>query len=240
MGVFLSTAAYGYQPRVGGAAFCTATSQTAGYTYYYVRAMWDVSIPLWTVRIKNTLTGSIGGAAGSGLGSGLFSCNAQYSTASFGQAQANSNVSTRTTSGSVMAYGLGGWLYSFSSESCYVDSWEANSGQRCQNIFSTTYGGTNFSTATRGFITRDYTRFNSASVAIGSIWGNQPYINTCATYNTNAAANVTFTTCSDGSRTTNATFNGIACAREFQYNFTGGTSTALTITNYYTGSCGTY
>jgi hypothetical protein len=240
MGVFLNTAAYGYYPpSVAGG--CTATSQDPLYTYYYLRAFWDVSIPLWTVRVKNTVTGSIGGAKG--IGAGCFSCNAQYYTASFGGAQAKIGTGTesdRVTSGSITPYGLGAWFHSFSSESCYVDSWEATSGPRCSNVFSTTYGGTNFSTAIRGFITRDYTKFLSSSAAINPVWGNQPYKNACATYNTNGAANVTFTTCSDGSRTTNASFNGIACAREFQMNFTGGSSTALTITNYYTGSCGTY
>lgn len=238
MGVFLNTAAYGYYPP--STAGCTATSQEAGYTYYYLTSMWDVSIPLWTVRVRNTVTGSLGGNRG--IGSGCFSCNAQYYTASFGGAQAKLGTGTesnRVTSGSIMSYGLGAWFHSFSSESCYVDSWEGTSGHRCQNVFATCYGGTNFSTATRGFVTRDYTKFYSSST-IGSGWGNQPYNNACSNYNTNGAGNVTFTTCSDGSRTTNASFNGIACSREFQYNFTGGTSTALTITNFFTSSCGTY
>jgi hypothetical protein len=238
MGIFLNAAAYGYYPK--SVAGCTATSQEVGYTYYYMQSFWDVSIPLWTVRIKNTLTGSIGGQAGTRFGAGCFSCNAQYYTASFGGAQAKIGTGTesdRITSGSTRPYGLGGWLHSFSSESCYVDTWEGTSGHRCQNIFATTYGGT-FSTTTRGFITRDYTKYVSAST--DPVWGHQPYLNKCATYNTNGAANVTFTTCSDDSRTTNASFNGTACAREFQYNFTGGTSTALTITGYNTGSCGTY
>lgn len=243
MGIFLNTAAYGYYPIVGGGAGCTATSQDPTYTYYYVKSFWDQSIPQWTVRVKSSITGSMGGQAGTRFGAGLFSCNAQYYTASYGGAQAKIGTGTesdRVTSGSVMAYGLGAWVTAFSSESCYVDSWDVLSGgNRCNSLFSTVYGGT-FSSATRGFITRDYTKFQSASVAIGSVWGHQPYLNTCATYNTNGTANVTFTTCSDGSRTTNSSFNGIACAREFQYNFTGGTSTALTITNYYTGSCGTY
>jgi hypothetical protein len=243
MGIFLNTAAYGYYPVVGGVAGCTATSQDPTYTYYLAKAMWDESIPNWTVRVKNNITASMGGANPTRFGAGFFSCNAQYYTASYGGAQQKIGTGTesdRVTSGSIMAYGLPAWVYAFSSESCYVDSYDVLSGgQRCQTLFSTMYGGT-FSTATRGFITRDYTKFVSSSVAVGSVWGNQPYKNTCATYNTNGVGNVTFTTCSDGSRTTNASFNGIACAREFQYNFTGGTSTALTITNYYTGSCGTY
>ena len=148
MGVFLNTSAYGYYPSTPGVG-CTATSQTVGYTYYYARAMWDVSIPLWTVRIKNTLTGSIGG--NKGIGAGFFSCNAQYYTASFGGAQAKIGTGTesdRVTSGSIMAYGLGAWFHSFSSESCYVDSWDVLSGgTRCNTLFSTVYGG-NFSTAT--------------------------------------------------------------------------------------------
>jgi hypothetical protein len=239
MGVFLNTAAYGYYPPSTGEG-CTATSQDPLYTYYYLTAMWDVSIPLWTVRVRNTVTGSIGG--NKGIGAGAFSCNAQYYTASFGGAQAKIGTGTesdRVTSGSIVPYGLGAWFHSFSSESCYVDSWEATSGPRCSNVFATCYGGTNFSTATRGFITRDQTKYQAA-VGGYAYWGNQPYKNACATYNTNGAANVTFTTCSDGSRLTSSSFNGIACAREFQMNFTGGTSTALTITNFFTGSCGTY
>jgi hypothetical protein len=235
MGVFLNTAAYGYYPPSTGVG-CTATSQEAGYTYYYMRSFWDVSIPRWTVRFKNTLTGSIGGAAGTRFGAGCVSCNAQYYTASFGGAQAKIGTGTesnRAPSGSALAYGIGGWLVAFSSESCYVDTWEATSGPTCSNIFATTYGG-NFSTATRGFITRDYTKYNASS------WVNQPYLNTCATYNTNGNANANYTTCSDGSRTQQLSLNTTVCAREYQYNFPSGSQTALTITNYYTGSCGTY
>jgi hypothetical protein len=240
MGVFLNTAGYGYYPKAAGVG-CTATSQDPLYTYYYARAMWDVSIPLWTVRIKNTLTGSIGG--NKGIGAGFFSCNAQYYTASFGGAQAKIGTGTesdRVTSGSIMPYGLAAWFHSFSSESCYVDTYEGTSGHRCSNIFSTTYGGTNFSTATRGFITRDYTRFQSASVAVGSVWGNQPYKNACATYNTNGNANANYTTCSDGSRTQQLNINTINCAREYQYNVPSGSQTVLLITNFYSSSCGTY
>jgi hypothetical protein len=97
-----------------------------------------------------------------------------------------------------------------------------------------------FSTAIRGFITRDYTKFLSSSAAINPVWGNQPYKNACATYNTNGNANANYTTCSDGSRTQQLGTNTIVCAREYQYNFPSGSQTALTITNYYTGSCGTY
>ena len=79
MGVFLNTAGYGYYPKAAGVG-CTATSQDPLYTYYYLTAHWDVSIPLWTIRVKNTVTGSIGG--NKGIGGSCFSCNAQYYTAS--------------------------------------------------------------------------------------------------------------------------------------------------------------
>ena len=224
MGVFLATAAYGYQPKVGGAAFCTATSQSAGYTYYYVKSGVDASIPQWTVRFANSITASIGGAANTHFGAAAFCCNAQYSTASFGGAQSNSNAA---------AYGLAGYLSSFSSESCYTDTWETlSSTSRCSNLYSTVYGGT-FAPSYIGFILRDYTKYVGGAAG-DNVWGNQPWLNTCATYNSNGANSHQYISCSNNIAYTSSV-NETVCAR--QYKALAGTPI---ITNYYTGSCGTY
>lgn len=233
MGVFLNTAAYGYNPIVGS-AFCTATSQTAGYTYYLVKSGVDASIPSWTVRVLNTITASMGGAAGTRFGTALYSCNAQYSTASFGGAQANSNVSNRIISGSIpSSYGLAGFVYAYSSESCYTDTWDTlASSTRCSQLYSTIYGGT-YSAAHIGFILRDYTRYIGGSAG-NNTYGNQPWLNTCATYNSNGANSHNYITCSVNTAYTSSA-NEIKCARTYQA--LAGTPS---ITNYYTGSCGTY
>jgi len=230
MGVFLNTAAYGYNPIVGG-GFCTATSQTAGYTYYKVQSGVDVSIPEWTIRVKTSLTSSMGGAGGTSFGAALYSCNAQYSTASFAQAQSNSNVSTRTINGTTSAsYGLVGWVTAYSSESCYTDTWETlSSTSTCSNLYNTIYGGT-YSSAHIGFILRDFTKYTSA----GNTFGNQPWINTCATYNSNGAYSHNYITCSVATAYTSSA-NETVCARTYQA--LAGTPI---LTNYYTGSCGTY
>jgi hypothetical protein len=231
MGIFLNTAAYGYNPIVGGAAFCTATSQTAGYTYYLVKSGVDASIPSWTVRVLNTITASMGGQAGTRFGTALYSCNAQYSTASFGGAQANSNVSLRSINGTTSAsYGLAGFVYAYSSESCYTDTWNTlASSTPCSQLYSTIYGGT-YSAAHIGFILRDYTKYNSTV----NTYGNQPWLNTCATYNSNGANSHNYISCSNNTAYTSSA-NETVCARQYQ-QFAGTPS----ITNYYTGSCGTY
>jgi hypothetical protein len=227
MGVFLNTAAYGYNPVVG-AGFCTATSQTAGYTYYYAESLVDISIPRWTFRIANSLTSS-GTGTSNGIGCIGFSCNAQYSTASYGGAQSNSNVSTRSTNGVVTAYGLGMRLVAFSSESCYTDSVDAlSTGPSCARAYNVLYGNTN-----KQFVLRDTTKYISWTAP--NNWGNQPYLNTCATYAIDAAAHQ-YVSCSTGTTYTSSLAD-TQCAREYQLT---AASTNLTITNYYSSSCGTY
>lgn len=211
----------------------TQPPQEAGYTYYYLQSFNDISIPRWTVRVKNTITASMGGTAGSGIGSACFSCNAQYSTASFGGLQANANTSSRSTNGAIRAYGLGAFFQAFSSESKYVDTWETlNTTSPCSNLYSTIYGGT-FSAASKGFVNRDFTRYATGGSI--NVWGNQPYSGSCATYNSNGANNHYYLTCSLTPTPVTSSASETVCAQQYQQ--LAGTPI---ITNYYTGSCGTY
>jgi hypothetical protein len=206
-------------------------TQEAGYTYYYLQSANDVSIPLWTVRVKNTITSSMGGGSG-GIGSACYSCNAQYSTASFGGLQANTATASIVTNGAVRARGLAAFFHSFSSESRYVDTWETtNATSPCSNLFTTIYGGT-FSAASKGFVNRDMTRYNGSGTLT---WGNQPYSGSCATYNSNGANQHYYLTCSLTPTPVTSSANEIVCAQEYQQLV----GTPI-ITNYFTGSCGTY
>jgi len=228
MGVFLNTAAYGYNPIVGGAQFCTATSQTPGYTYYYCESLVDLSIPRWTIRLINSVTAS-GTGTGDGIGCIGFSCKAQYSTASFGGAQSNSATSSRSTNGVVTAYGLGMRMVAFSSESCYTDSIDNLSrGPSCARAYNVLYGNTN-----KQFVLRDTSKYITWTGP--SNWGNQPYLNKCATYQIDAVAHQ-YVSCSTGTTYTSSLAD-TQCAREYQLT---AASTNLTITNYYSSSCGTY
>jgi hypothetical protein len=210
-----------------------AVGQDPLYTYYYLQSFNDISIPRWTVRVKNTITGSMGGAAGTGIGSACFSCNAQYSTASFGGLQANANTSSIVTNGAIRAYGLGAYFQAFSSESRYVDTWETtNATSPCSNLFSTIYGGT-FSAASKGFVNRDFTRYATGGSI--NVWGNQPYSGSCATYNPNGANLHYYIDCNLPGTTISSSANVTECSREWQQ--LAGTPI---ITNYFTGSCGTY
>lgn len=230
--ILIPTAYFQQPPTIGTG--CTATSQEVGYTYYYMQSSIDVTIPQWTVRVKNTVTASMGGAATTRFGAGCFSCNAQQATASFGGAQANQIFSNTKTNGSTnAAFGLPGFLKSFSSESCYVDSWEVTSGGGfgpCSAVFSTAYGGT-FSTATAGFMNRDLTKYN---VSFNG-WGNQPFltgsVSHCATY-AQPAVLKEWINCSGTSYTGSEARTD--CLREYQQL---NSSTALVITGYYSGSC---
>lgn len=233
MGIFLNTAAYGYNPVVGS-TFCTATSQTPGYTYYYAESLVDVSIPRWTFRIANAFTGSGGTGTSNGIGCIGFSCNAQYSTASYGGAQSNAATSSRSTNGVVTAYGLGMRLVAFSSESCYTDSVDAlSTGPSCARAYNVLYGNTSAL-----FVLRDTTKYVTWTAP--NNWGNQPYLNTCATYTLSANASINYISCSNNTEYTSSGTppnSGSYCARQFQY-FTA--NTLLSIQNYYSSSCGTY
>lgn len=203
------------------------------YNYYYLQSVNDVSIPLWTVRVLKTIVGSMGGQANTGIGSACFSCNAQYSTASFGGLQANENTSSRSTNGAVRAYGLAAFFHSFSSESLFVDTWEAlSTSTPCSNIYSTVYGG-EFAEASKGFVNRDFTRYATGGSI--NVWGNQPYSGSCATYNSNGANSHSYLTCSLTPTSVTSSVNETVCAQQYQQ--LAGTPI---ITNYFTGSCGSY
>lgn len=234
MGVVLATAAYLYKPTSTGTPFCTATTQSVGYTYYKVASFVDSSIPPWTVRVINTLTGSIGGPGG--IGCYMYNCNAQYSTASYGGAQANSNVSTRTTNGTIRAYGMGGKTFAFSSESCYVDSFDnLSTGPECSRVYACCYGTT---TTFNLNILRDTTKYLSTWTTGGSSpsWGNQAYLNKCATYTTTGTNAHSYISCSNNTTYTSSAAEAV-CSKEYQYT---GAGLNLTIQNYYSSSCATY
>ena len=202
------------------------------YNYYYLQSANDASIPLWTVRVLKTIVSQMGGQSGTGIGSACFSCNAQYATASFGGMQANPNMSDRVTNGAVRPYGLAAFFHSFSSESKYVDSWDTlATSTPCSQLYSTIYGGT-FSAASKGFVNRDFTKYYTG---VSQGWGNQPYTSSCATYNSNGANAHHYLTCSVDATPVTSSANEIVCAREYQ-QFAG----TPIITNYFTGSCGTY
>jgi hypothetical protein len=210
-----------------------AVGQDPLYAYYYLQSANDVSIPLWTVRVLKSITGSMGGQSGTGIGSACFSCNAQYATASFNGLQANPNTSNRVTNGAVRAYGLAAFFHSFSSESLFVDTWDSlSTTSPCSNLFSTIYGGT-FSAASKGFVNRDFTRYTTGGSI--NVWGNQPYSGSCATYNSNGANQHYYLTCSLTPTPVTSSANEIVCAQEYQQII----GTPI-ITNYFTGSCGTY
>jgi hypothetical protein len=234
MGIFLNTAAYGYYPVVGGGgpvSSCTATQQEAGYTYYRVKSGVDASIPEWTVRFANSVTGS-----NSAVGYALYCANAQYASASFTSAsviQQASPLSDRITSGSnVASYGLAGWIVGFSSQSCFTDEWTITTcNSSISSTCSTIYGG-NFSTSFIGFILRDRTRFTGITGGQNwNNWGNQPPIGKCSSYNSNGANAHSYVSCSLGTSFTSS-LSEYVCAS--QYSQTAGTPI---IKNYYTGSC---
>jgi hypothetical protein len=240
MGVFSTTAAYNYQPS------STAIAQDPLYTYYTCQSGIDVSIPNWTIRIINTLTSSIGI-----IGWSFFSANAQYSSPSHSACYPgliSSPVNTtRSTNGYLGGYGMHGWIKSFSSQSTFTDSFTltgAGTGNAPWSANGQMYGGSAGAlTAYTSYIVRDKTQWITGSylgIQYGS-WGNQPYVNTCAAYSCSfAATNITkYTACSDGSAVTSSAINN-ACARTYQFSGAGGSPGKLLITNYYTGSCGTY
>lgn len=238
MGIFLNTAAYGYYPRVTGGpvSSCTATQQEAGYTYYKVRSGVDqFNIPDWTIRALNTITGS----GNFTVGYALYCANAQYASASFtsgGVIQQASPLSDRITSGSNPAsYGLAGWILGFSSESCFTDEFTTVScNGSVSSTCSTVYGG-NFQASFINFILRDRTRFTGVSSTFNwNNWGNQPRINTCASYNSNGSNSHQYVDCTLNQSITSSVSETV-CARQYQQN--AGTPV---ITNYYTSSCGTY
>jgi len=234
MAIFLNAAAYGFQPIVS--AGCNATQQEAGYTYYRVRSGIDVSIPQWTIRVANAITSSFV------VGYAIYCANAQYASASFmsGSVQQQASpLSDRVVSGSKAASsGLAGWVVGFSSESCFTDEWTTNT---CKGSISsgcsTVYGG-NFAPTFINFILRDRTKFTGVNSGFDwNNWGNQPWKGTCATYQNTTATSHQYISCSTGTATTSSITESV-CAREWAWSGTG--TTGLVITNYYTGSCGTY
>jgi hypothetical protein len=239
MGVFLATAAYGYNQAI------TSPARDPLYTYYTVQSGVDISIPFWTIRIINTLTASVGI-----IGWALFCPNAQYASPSHSACYPgliSSPVNTtRSTNGYLGGYGLQGFIRGFSSQSTFTDSFTLTGGATGNAPWSANgqfYGGTIGSTAYTSYVVRDKTQWITGSylgIQYGS-WGNQPYPNTCAVYSCSfAATNITrYTQCSDGSAVTSSVANN-ACARTYQFSGAGGSPGKLLITNYYTGSCGTY
>jgi hypothetical protein len=203
----------------------TQPPQEAGYTYYTVRSIVDVSIPTWTVRCLNTITSSFT------MNGYLYSANAQYATASFGGRQ-QAPFSKKTVNGTTSAsFGLAGQVVGYSSGGFFTDEWTATTCNGSVSSTCSTFYGTGTLATYRGFILRDQTKYN----ATWNNWGNQPWSGSCATYNINAVAH-NYISCSNNTAFTSSAAETV-CVR--QYALTG-TSTALTITGYYTGSCGTY
>lgn len=237
MGVFLATAAYGYQAPV------TAGGQDPLYTYYKVSSGIDASIPDWTIRIINTLTASVGI-----VGWSIFCANAQYSSPSHSACYPGL-ISTPTasvaTNGYTGSYGLTGFIKSFSSESKFTDSFTltgAGTGNAPWSANGQFYGG-NFSSTYTSYVVRDKTQWITGSylgIQYGN-WGNQPWLNTCAAYSWSfAATNIAkWNECADNSAVTSS-LTGSACARVFQFSGAGGSPGKLSISKYYTGTCGTY
>ena len=220
MGIFLATAAYNYQPQTGGPV------QEAGYTYYNVRSIVDVSIPDWIVRCINTSTSSFS------INGYLYCANAQYATASFAGRQ-QSPMSTKSVNGTTSAsFGLAGQVISINTTSGYfTDEWTTTACNGSISSQCSTFYGTGILSNYRAYILRDQTKYNST----WNNWGNQPWLNKCATYDINAVAH-NYISCSNNTAYTSSVAEAV-CVR--QYALTG-TSTALTISGYYTGSCGTY
>ena len=203
----------------------TQPPQEAGYTYYTVKSIVDVSIPAWTVRALNTITSSFT------INGFLYCANAQYATASFAGRQ-QSPMSQRSSNGTTSAsFGLAGQVVGFSSGGFFTDEWTSNTCNGSISSQCSTFYGTGTLSTYRGYILRDRTNYN----ATWNNWGNQPYSQSCATYNINAVAHQ-YISCSNNTAYTSSAADTV-CVR--QYALTG-TSTSLTITGYYTGSCGTY
>jgi hypothetical protein len=161
----------------------------------------------------------------------LYSANAQYATASFGGRQA-APLSTKTVNGTTSAsFGLAAQVIGYSSGGLFTDEWTSTACNGNVSSTCSTFYGTGILSNYRGFILRDRTSYQST----WNNWGNQPWLNKCATYDINAVAH-NYISCSSGTAYTSSAADTV-CVR--QYALTG-TSTALTITGYYSASCGTY
>ena len=223
MGVFLATAAY-------GETLGSSIGQNALYTYYNVSSPIDVSIPQWTIRVLNTITASAGFGGSNPIGNFCYCANAQYSSASFGGAQ-QSPTSTRIVSGSnIASFGLVGKIVSYASGGLFTDEFVGTTGSAMNSTNTCVYGtGATIYTS----ILRDFTKFSSTY----NTWGNQPWNNKCATYTLGSATGHQFVSCSTGTATTSSA-SDVQCVREWAWSGAG--TTSLTITNYYSASCGTY
>lgn len=215
----------------------TLPPQAAGYTYYTIASGLDASIPDWTIRIKNTITGSVGV-----FGWAIYCANAQYASpsasAQFGAALSSPVNTTRTTNGVTGSYGLPGWIKGFSSSSLFTDSFEfTGAGDYPWNASTCFYGGTLGNQTYISYIVRDRTKWTPT----WSNWGNQPKPGFCAAYSCSfAATDITkYIDCATGTATTSSVANN-ACAREYQFSGAGGSPGKLTIKAFNTGSCGTY
>jgi hypothetical protein len=204
----------------------TQPPQEAGYTYYKVQSLIDVSTPQWTVRFANSVTGS-----NTAVGVYLYSANAQYATASFAGRQ-QSPMSTRSLNGTTSAsFGLPGTIVGFSSGGFFTDEWTTNTCNGSISSTCSTVYGTGTLTTYRGYIYRDRTNYNSTWNNIG----NQPYSKSCATYAANNTVSHNFISCSNNTAYTSSA-NDTVCVRSYSQ----GSNTSLQITNYYSSSCGTY
>jgi hypothetical protein len=201
--------------------------QEPGYTYYEVMSVSDVSMPNWTVRFLNDITAS-GNAV---IGQTMYCPNAQFSSESFGGRQQAPPSSIEG-----VAFGLVGWLVGFSSGGYFTDEYI---DQDCapfhhNSTCATVYGGTDFSTTYANYALRAQTKLVSYYDGFKS-WGNQPYPNKCSTYELSSNDHQ-YVDCSTGTSITSSA-NETICSR---YPISVSNSGNVTITNFYSSSCGTY
>jgi len=200
--------------------------QEPGYTYYEVMSVSDVSMPNWTVRFLNDITAS-GNAT---IGQTMYCANAQFSSASFGGRQ-----QAPPSSVPGVAFGLVGWLVGFSSGGFFTDEYTTTDCNFHHNsTCATVYGGSGFSTTYANYGLRGQTKLVSYYDGFKS-WGNQPYPNKCSTYQLSGNDHQ-WVDCVDGTPYTSSADETI-CTR---YPISVSNSGNVTITNFYSSSCGTY